>query len=669
MEKLSKSYYFNSCKLIRDLVHGYVHLTAFELKIIDSVPFQRLKDIRQLTCQEVYPSARHTRFEHSLGVLQLTKNVISAINENGQIDTNENNMISDQLIFNTRLAALLHDVGHCPFSHLGEGEFDKDEVKEYFLECLSAEEFNISSNFVHEIKHREMKDIGAVHEVLSCIVILKNYQDILLNINVTAKDDNDECDFSVDFEMVIRCILGIEYDIPDSESLKENALKNLCIHLINSKEFDMDKLDYIMRDSFFTGIGAPQIDTDRLFKNIFLNKTYNIVFTSKAVPSLQNMIDARDELYMYVYNHHAVVLSDFFYTYIIRKLSHNAENFINLICPKTCDEQIKSNALEELLISQKGLIPRSYLFSIGSVLSENRTDSDWISLINIIYLNAIKTQKGIFPELDIDSDIQDEIESINCLFPKSIKKRQISKEKKDELLQKMNSAFDLIIKYKNRDFLKPWWKTVYEFTYFLSYHFRDDIITNNLCKWICSGGEHGLEASEFRSEIAKQMISVSNEIYNYAPKKILQQPFVDGDFFIVKRSNRFFSKSTIQKLTVALKNNDILDLKEKSEEYLNNYFLKSLTQIIPQKDYSSIYAEEGFYVFSKKLLEIDCTPDEKKKHYEYIEKIFVSIVNKFVTDGEQTFVKNFQNDPGNKNTRKKFTKTIVRNLGIKENYR
>lgn len=62
---LSKSYYLTPVKFIRDIVHGYVNVTKFELKLIDTIHFQRLKDVRQLTCDQVYPSARHTRFEHS----------------------------------------------------------------------------------------------------------------------------------------------------------------------------------------------------------------------------------------------------------------------------------------------------------------------------------------------------------------------------------------------------------------------------------------------------------------------------------------------------------------------------------------------------------------------------------------------------------------------------
>lgn len=79
----NRKYYMDGSKFIRDLVHGYVYLTKFDLTLIDTPEFQRLKDIRQLTCQNVYPSARHTRFEHSLGVLELTRRALTSLNQNG----------------------------------------------------------------------------------------------------------------------------------------------------------------------------------------------------------------------------------------------------------------------------------------------------------------------------------------------------------------------------------------------------------------------------------------------------------------------------------------------------------------------------------------------------------------------------------------------------------
>ena len=80
--KESTKDYLQTEKFIRDLVHGYVYITRFEREIIDTVAFQRLKDVRQLTCQHVYPAARHTRFEHSLGVLELTRQALKHLNNN-----------------------------------------------------------------------------------------------------------------------------------------------------------------------------------------------------------------------------------------------------------------------------------------------------------------------------------------------------------------------------------------------------------------------------------------------------------------------------------------------------------------------------------------------------------------------------------------------------------
>ena len=328
--------YFKTEKFIRDLVHGYVYLTNYELELIDTTEFQRLKDIRQLTCQHIYPAARHTRFEHSLGVLELTRQAVTHLNKNGIISTNEKNIFNEDLQFNVAIAALLHDVGHCPFSHLGEKEFDKDEVWERLFSNVESKLSNTELHkFFCSLNKNNKKKPGAIHEQISCIVILEKYYDIINNVKSQTENN-----LHPDFELIIRCILGIEYATTSElfntshEKYSENLKKNTMVNLINSSVFDMDKLDYIMRDSYMTGIGTPKIDTLRLFRNMYLNKEYSIIFTSRAVPALQNMIDARDELYMYVYNHHAVVFSDYLNSYIFRRLSHNSlklDSFINKI--------------------------------------------------------------------------------------------------------------------------------------------------------------------------------------------------------------------------------------------------------------------------------------------------------------------------------------------------
>lgn len=113
----SLDYYLKPKKFIRDHAHEYVFITDFELSLVDTIEFQRLKDVRQLTCQHVYPGARHTRFEHSLGVTELTRQAIDALNHNGYISGKPFGGLKNQLKFNGTLAALLYDVGNCPFSH------------------------------------------------------------------------------------------------------------------------------------------------------------------------------------------------------------------------------------------------------------------------------------------------------------------------------------------------------------------------------------------------------------------------------------------------------------------------------------------------------------------------------------------------------------------------
>lgn len=633
-KRLSRSYYFEPQKIIRDLVHGYVNVTEFELKIIDTIPFQRLKDIRQLTCQHVYPSAQHTRFEHSLGVLALTRQAIKCLNKNGMLihDASQRKelIIDDNLQFNVCIAALLHDIGHCPFSHLGESEFDAEDVYRDLLEAIKDNDnFQNKSDLVYAIRSKKRRNIGKIHEQLSCIVILKKYSKMLSGLFVESKDDGDSCDIQTDYELIIRCILGMEYKVSTVSLMKQNGKKNLMVRLINSKIFDMDKLDYIMRDSALTGIGMPAIDTQRLFRNMYLDNNYSLVFTSRAIPVLQNMIDSRDGLYLYVYNHHAVVFSDFMNTYIVRKLSHNARDFLNFAYSGASDEEIDI-LLADLEISSLGLIPKPYLFSVEAIVEGNRSDSDWISLLNVMlfqreisveYITQVLQSKAIAERIQhawANGQLCDDKELIK------------------KLAYKIERTFKLIYDYKTRNFLKPWWKTVFEFSNFMMQHFRDDYVRKQVSKWICNGGDVGLDAAEMRSQIAKHVIYIEKKLYERGSTD-LKECFGEGDFFVVQRSNRFFDHETIEKLKIAFKASEIIGLPADVNYRTSKYYIKNLTNIIPQKDYSSIYTKAGFFVFSKSLSG-EFSGIEKQKHYKIIEQIFVFVSTEFVDRGEQEFI-------------------------------
>src|ERR1051326_7223916 len=95
-------------KLIRDAVHGDIEMGALEIELIDTPEFQRLRGIRQLgTAYLVFPSAMHTRFEHSLGTSWMAYRVLQSIRRNYTVSPDDENLI--------RIAALLHDITHIPF--------------------------------------------------------------------------------------------------------------------------------------------------------------------------------------------------------------------------------------------------------------------------------------------------------------------------------------------------------------------------------------------------------------------------------------------------------------------------------------------------------------------------------------------------------------------------
>src|ERR1041384_3924233 len=121
-------------KLIRDAVHGDIEFGALEIELMDTPEFQRLRGIKQLgTAYLVFPSAVHTRFEHSLGTSWMAQRLIQSIRRTGSVSADDERLI--------RISALLHDIMHIPFGHTLEDErrvlprHDKDDERvRQFLE-------------------------------------------------------------------------------------------------------------------------------------------------------------------------------------------------------------------------------------------------------------------------------------------------------------------------------------------------------------------------------------------------------------------------------------------------------------------------------------------------------------------------------------------------------
>ena len=225
---------------IKDPVHGYVYITAEEREIIDSFPVQRLRRLRQLAGSEyVYPGANHTRFEHSVGVMYLAGRVVENPHISQRISEDEAEMV--------RIAALLHDVGHGPFSHVFEHLLDKELSKTHEDMTLWI------------IKNSELKD----------------------RLNKLGHEA----------EEIGRLAVG---------RLHKHG-KGFLDQIISSS-VDVDKLDFVVRDTYHTGAEYGYIDIFRLIQTLDVLDE-DLAIDLGALSALESFIIARIESFKSIYFH------------------------------------------------------------------------------------------------------------------------------------------------------------------------------------------------------------------------------------------------------------------------------------------------------------------------------------------------------------------------------
>jgi HD superfamily phosphohydrolase len=628
---------FKKKKILRDLIHGYINLEDLDLKVIDTPHFQRLKDIRQLTCQHVYPDARHTRFEHSLGVMELTRQAIKHIKSNRYLTSRDDPGISEKLERDTALAALLHDIGHFPFSHLGEEQLRNDKSLQA-LTTKTADLLEKRQKKYPGLEDPKLKDLiidhKMPHELLSCYIILRVYffkikLFVLQEKKRIGKKEKDD----VDFGFIIRCILGKPYENPSVPDIK---IKNVMIGLINSEAFDMDKLDYIMRDSFYTGISVPAIDTKRLFNNMCLSNQTELVFKSKAVPVLQSIIETRDNLYLWVYNHHTVVYTDFLYSYIFRRLAHNAIK----LSPKPGSRRFVHNTTKfKLKLKIKS---RRVAYNAGKSWFNLEKTQEPASIKDlppgIMDQDVLFSANAITRQLVSDSTLRYYL-TYSYKELRSKYRDGSTNENASETDKCMKRALPLLSNLFERQLLKPWWKTLFEYENFMHSKIPDDVFRTEIASRICN--EEG--GDEFRSQIAKGVIGLSEKLHK---EGVIKRSLHDGDFFLVQRSNRFYSLNAIEKIKVYLYKNEITKSTDGSEYQDGDYYGKFFYNLLPQKDYEKFFEKVSFYIYihpyqmppySKDLIEKKKTKKDRRIYYDVIEDLFVNIASYLVSLGETEF--------------------------------
>lgn len=260
-----------AAKVIHGPIHGSNLFDPWEISLIDSPFCQRLRYISQTDIASlVYPSANMNRLEHSLGVAVIANQILEALRKRSP------KLITREVAMEVRIAALLHDIGHGPFSHLSEDIFkDFPEVKEY--QAQNPGKFNPD-------KPTEM--------LAYLILNSSQFKDFFDNEIIKQHGLPD-----IKLERIAEMIIG-----QMSELQKNGWMGNI----INGP-FDADKLDYIQRDSYFAGLRSG-LDVDRLLQTIWidLKERQCIKVMASGVVTLEQILFNKIMSYTKIYHHHKV---------------------------------------------------------------------------------------------------------------------------------------------------------------------------------------------------------------------------------------------------------------------------------------------------------------------------------------------------------------------------
>ena len=230
-------------KVIRDPLWNNIRVEPLALRLVDTPEFQRLRYVRQLGLAFlVYPGASHSRFEHALGAYHLARRALDLLAERGDL------AIGDPACGDLRAAALLHDIGHYPFSHA-------------------------------------LEEIGALH-----------HEQVARPLITGGR-----------IGTILRDALG--GDAPDRIMALIQGRSASPLQGLISGSIDLDKIEYLRRDAHMCGVPYGDIDADRLVNSLALvrpERGLTIGIQEKGLSALESLLFAKYQMYRNVYWHHAV---------------------------------------------------------------------------------------------------------------------------------------------------------------------------------------------------------------------------------------------------------------------------------------------------------------------------------------------------------------------------
>jgi HD superfamily phosphohydrolase len=261
---------------IYDSVHGFIHFNEWERELIDSPLFQRLHYLHQLgICYLVYPGATHTRFEHSLGTMELATRIFDRVTLKGNYQEPDKEYWR-QIV---RFGALCHDLGHLPFSHVAEKKLLKGQGHEYWtLKMIQSSELSLLWKKIED--HYQTKQV------------------------VTD---------------IIKLSLGEEKSNDLNLQLPFNSWEKVFSQIVSGDFIGADRIDYLLRDAQSTGLSYGLFDYSQLLEMLAVVNGEKIGIEENGVESCEGLLLARHYMYKRLYHYPAIKA----YSFHLARLMHD----------------------------------------------------------------------------------------------------------------------------------------------------------------------------------------------------------------------------------------------------------------------------------------------------------------------------------------------------------
>jgi len=267
---------------IRDPIHGSIALNAAESNIVDTPAFQRLRSIKQLGFGELsFPGATHSRYLHSLGAFHLSGIAFDHIFKSFPFENKKNKKRFRQVL---RLGALLHDIGHGPLSHSSEEVMPP--LKELDIRVYPQKIKRTQAN-------HEDYTIKLITDSPLARAIEKNFSDIR--------------------PIHVACLIDPKIECPDDFFIESGMNFRPILSQLVSSELDVDRMDYLNRDSYFCGTSYGHIDMDWLITNLTYYQykdQLNLAISRRAMYTFDDFLISRHHMYLMIYFHHKSIVYD-----------------------------------------------------------------------------------------------------------------------------------------------------------------------------------------------------------------------------------------------------------------------------------------------------------------------------------------------------------------------